>query len=94
MARILAIIAALTLSACDMEAFEENYALTQQCNAAATYGEMFGTPSKRGPCWGRTTSHSAMGNIQSFGVNIRGSEHGIALLTYRGDVLVSASVSY
>ena len=58
------------------------------CRQAVTFGERFGTPQKRGPCWWRTTGHSV-----GFGFDVYTVEgpHSIASLTYQGSRMISAT---
>ncbi|WP_439150830.1 hypothetical protein [Sulfitobacter sp.] len=63
------------------------------CQQAKTYGAMFGTPEKKGPCWGRTLSVSQMGNIRSYVVQMRLPGYVLGTVTYQGDTLVQAGVS-
>lgn len=84
----------VALAGCDTEAMQREADLAAQCKSARTYGESYGTPENRGPCWLYTTSHSVMGNIQSFTVRVRGTEYGVAALTYQGKRLISASQAF
>ena len=85
------IAAMLALSACGVGDMQNEFSLEQQCRQLQTYGDRYGTPTNKGPCWGRTFSQSVMGNIASYGVEIRGTEHGVAFLTYENGVLISAT---
>ena len=82
----IAAVAAVTLSGCmQMQTPQE-----QACSNARTYGERFGTPERRGPCWGPIISTSATGNIRSYMVQINTPGYAVATLTYDGNTLVQA----
>lgn len=63
------------------------------CQQAANYGEMFGTPENKGPCWGRTISTSPLGNISSYMFEMSLPFFAIGTATYDGDTLVQAGVT-
>lgn len=65
----------------------------EACNAAKTYGEKFGTPTSRGPCWGRTISHHATGNIEVFMVEMPSYGYAVGTMTYINGVMDSAGVT-
>lgn len=77
------------ISACaDMASWQQQQAA---CNAATTYGQMFGTPDNRGPCWFRTVGHAASGRIQVFTVETPGGN--FAAITYDGNRMIGVSTS-
>ena len=91
------IAASLAVSGCfaEMDAeMQRESQLLQACEAARTYGDRYGTPENRGPCWDYTTTHSVGFGVESFIVHIRGTRYGTAVLTYRGNRLISATESF
>jgi hypothetical protein len=82
--RKLPIIALLALAACA----EPLTPAEQACAAARTWGEAYGTPERKGPCWGRTTAFSQMGNVRAYMVEKRAPGRVVATLTYEGSALV------
>lgn len=80
--------AAATLAACDPVA--DHNAIYGACAAARTYVEGYGTPTNRGPCWGRTISHSAGHGVQVFMVQSVRPQYTVASLVYQNGVLVQA----
>lgn len=85
--RLTILMSLIILSACDEAAMDAHRDRWVACNQAKTSGEAFGTPSNRGPCWGRliTVSHG-------FGMSyyhMRTITGGQAILMYDGDELVS-----
>ena len=87
-AAAIATIAAVTLAACDPAADHE--ALFGACERARTYADAYGTPTNRGPCWGRTISHHTSGDVQVFLVQSQRPRNTVASLTYIGGVLTDA----
>lgn len=86
MLRFALIIGGLTLTACAPPPLNA-------CQKAGNYGQMFGTPENKGPCWGRTASVSQMGNIRSYIIEMPLPGYVVAHLTYQGDKLVQAGIS-
>jgi len=80
--RLIALIALAALAACDVPLTPREHA----CSAARTWGEAYGTPERKGPCWVRTTAFSQIGDIRSYMVETPGQ--GVATLTYEGARLV------
>ena len=80
------IAAAVALAGCDVPATPAEAA----CRAAITYGDKFGTPERKGPCWGRTVSVSQMGSIRAYLVEMPLPGHAFGSITYDGDRMVQA----
>lgn len=86
MLRIVALIGLMALAACEPPP-------PNACQQANTYGEMFGTPENRGPCWGRVISASQMGNIRVYMVEMPLPGYAIGSMTYEGNRLIQAGVT-
>jgi hypothetical protein len=83
-----ALIAVIALAGCvDTAPYDAQMAA---CRAATTYGQSFGTPANRGPCWLRTVAHGVSGNIETFMVE---TPRGFASLTYQRGRMIAASES-
>ena len=80
--------AAIAVAACDPVA--DHQAIYGACARATTYTEAYGTPANRGPCWGRTISHSTGGGVQVFMVESVRPQYTVASLVYQGGRLVQA----
>lgn len=88
--RILALAALLVLAACDEAAYEEHMARVRACQAAETYGAMFGTPDDRGPCWGPIMTVSHGYGLRYY--HMRTVTGGQAIVMYDGDELISVTL--
>lgn len=70
--------------------YEEHQARVEQCRAASTYGEMFGTPANKGPCWGSLITTSKGYGMEYYHMNtITGGQ---AIVMYDGSTLVSVTL--
>lgn len=85
MLRIAAVLAALTLAACEPPP-------PNACQQATKYGEMFGTPENRGPCWGRVIGSSQMANVRSYTLEFPQPSSRVASIMYEGDRLIGVSI--
>lgn len=89
MKRLIGIAALIGLAACTPE-YEQHLALVKQCRGAKTYGEMFGTPDRKGPCWGPLITTSRGFGVEYYHMNtILGGQ---AILIYERNRLVSVTL--
>ena len=70
--------APLALAACAVPEPDPRIAA---CHAARTYGQAYGTPDNRGPCWWRTIAHASGYGITNWTVE---GPRGFANLTFEG----------
>jgi hypothetical protein len=93
MLRPIAFLATIALASCGPEVEAEiarQNALAAQCRAAANYGQMFGTPDDRGPCWGPLITVSEGYGMSYY--HMRTILGGQAIVMYDGNRLVSVTL--
>ncbi|MCR9150148.1 MAG: hypothetical protein NXH83_08230 [Rhodobacteraceae bacterium] len=89
MVRFLPAVALLAIAACTQE-YEEHMVRAEQCRAAETYGQMFGTPENRGPCWGPLITTSRGFGMEYYHMRtITGRQ---AIVMYDGNRLISVTL--
>lgn len=88
MLKVFALLGLVVIAGCEPITPAQN-----ACLQAQTYGQMFGTPENRGPCWGRVVSTSQTADIRVYLVEMPVPGYSVAGLTYQGNRLIQAGVT-